>query len=56
MYIEILIACVFKLAYVAREVGIAYLATAGGRKQQNAPPLVWLLPGVWLFGPCIDIF
>ncbi len=55
MCIEISIACVFGFAYIAQEMGIAYLATAGGWKQQNALPLAWLLPGVWLFGPCIDI-
>ena len=55
MCIEISIACVFEFAYIVQEVGIAYLATAGGWKQQNAPPSAWLLPGVQLFGPCIDI-
>lgn len=55
MFIEISTACVFEFAYIAQEMGIAYLAIAGGWKQQNAPPLVWLLPRVWLIGPCIDI-
>jgi len=56
MCIEISIACVFGFAYIAQEMGIAYLAIAGGWKQQNVPPSAWLLPGVWLFGPCIDIY
>ena len=55
MCIEISIACVFEFAYIAQEMVIAYLAISGGQKQHNAPPSAWLLPGVWVFGPCIDI-
>jgi len=53
--IEISIACVFEFVYISKEVGIAYLATAGGQNQQNAPLFAWLLAGVRVFGPCIDI-
>ena len=53
--IEISIACVFEFVYISKEVEIAYLATAGGQKQQNPPLFAWLLSGFRVFGPCIDI-
>jgi len=55
MCIEISIDYVFEFAYIIQEVVILHLVIAGGQKQQNALLLVWLLPGVWVFGPCIDI-